>query len=358
MSRYVSILAGGSGTRLWPLSRSHQPKQLVPLLGDRSLVQATVDRVAPLIPHDHIVVVTEQSHADALREQLPELPSANVLVEPVRRGTAAAVGLAAQWIAHQDPRASMASLHADHAIRDPEEFRACLAATFTLAESAPWLVTLGIRPSSPHTGMGYIQPGEPLGTFGGKEAFRAARFVEKPDQATAERFLTEGYLWNPGYFIFQVQTILDAFAQLLPELQGPLSVIGSAFGSPGEAAILREQYPKLRVETIDYGIMERAEQLATMPADFGWSDIGSWAEVWEMSAQDAAGNAARGIHADLDSTNLLVLGSGKPVITLGLHDLTVVDLPDVLLICPRERAQDVKALVEQLQKDPRFKDLL
>ena len=155
MSRYVSILAGGSGTRLWPLSRSRQPKQLVPLLGDRSLVQATIDRVAPFVPHDHIVVVTEQSHADALREQLPELPAANVLVEPVRRGTAAAVGLAAQWIAHQDPQASMASLHADHAISDPEEFRACLAAAFALAESAPWLVTLGIRPSSPHTGMGY-----------------------------------------------------------------------------------------------------------------------------------------------------------------------------------------------------------
>lgn len=357
MSRYVTILAGGSGTRLWPMSRSERPKQLLALFGARSLVQATVDRVAPLVPHERILVVTEATHAEGIRAQLPELPRDNIVVEPVRRGTAAAVGLAAQWIAQRDPGATIASLHSDHAVRDPAEFRACLSAAFALAESDRWLVTLGVRPTSPHTGMGYIQVGEPLGVYEGRQAHRALRFVEKPDRPTAERFIGAGYVWNPGYFIWRVNVILEEFARLLPELHGPLSAIGAALGTADEGRVLGEQYPRLRVETIDYGVMERADRLATIPADFGWNDIGSWAEVWEMSSRDEEGNVVRGDHMGVDTRGSLIFGSDKPIFTLGVDDLVVVDLPDALLLCRRDRAQEVRALVERLQEDPRHKRL-
>src|SRR5687767_12864196 len=223
VNRYVAILAGGSGTRLWPLSRSTLPKQLLPLLGDRSLVQATVDRVAPLVGHDHILIVTEASHADQLREQLPELPTENILVEPTRRGTAAAVGWGAAAIASRDPGASVASLHSDAAVTDPDEFRACLTAAFEVAEADDWLVTMGARPTSPHTGMGYIQVGPPIGTFNGRQVHRAERFVEKPDRATAERYMREGFVWNPGMFIWRVGVVLAEFERLLPPIYAGLS---------------------------------------------------------------------------------------------------------------------------------------
>lgn len=358
MSEYVSILAGGSGTRLWPLSRSHRPKQLLPLLGDRSLVQATVDRVAPLVPYERILVVTEASHSEQLREQLPELASENILTEPVRRGTAGAVGLAAQWIARRDPSAIMASLHSDHAIGDADDFRASLSAAFEVARAGDWLVTLGIRPSSPHTGMGYIEVGPSIGSYLGRMAHRAERFVEKPDRATAERFIQEGYLWNPGYFIWRVDVILRAFEQLLPDLHEHLSAIGAAMGTDAAQRVLDERYPLLRVETIDYGVMERAERIVTLPADFGWSDIGGWAELWDISARDGNGNVVRGDHFGLATSGSLIWGSSRPVFTLGIEDLVVVDLPDALLVCSRSHADQIKALIERLQTDPRASKLL
>ena len=358
MSEYVSILAGGSGTRLWPLSRSHRPKQLLPLLGDRSLVQATVDRVAPLVPYERILVVTEASHADQLREQLPELPKENILVEPVRRGTAAAIGLAVQWIARRDPSATMASLHSDHAVGDAEDFRRALSAAFEVARSGDWLVTLGIRPSSPHTGMGYIEVGESIGTFAGREAHRAVRFVEKPNRSTAEGFIAQGYVWNPGYFIWRIDVITRAFEKLLPDMQSHLAAIGAAMGQPNFDEVLGREYPRLRVETIDYGIMERADQIATIPADFGWNDIGGWGELWEISPKDAADNV---IHADglnVETVRSLVWGSGRPIFTLGVEDLVIVDLPDALLVCSRAQAEQLKTLIERLQADPERARLL
>ncbi|MBI4213197.1 MAG: mannose-1-phosphate guanylyltransferase [Chloroflexi bacterium] len=358
MSEYVAILAGGSGTRLWPLSRSHRPKQLLQLVGSRSLVQATVDRVLPLVPHERIVIVTEASHADQLREQLPELPRGNILVEPVRRGTAAAIGLAVQWITHRDPSATMASLHSDHAVGDEEDFRRCLSAAFEVARSGDWLVTLGIRPSSPHTGLGYIQVGAPIGVFRGLRAHRAIRFVEKPDRVTAEEFLAQGYVWNPGYFIWRVDVIRKAFETLLPDMQTHLAAIGEALGgADAEAALVRE-YPQLRVESIDYGIMERADRIATIPADFGWNDIGGWGEVWEISVKGDGDNVVRGDALALQTARSLVWGSDRPIFTLGVEDLVIVDLPDALLVCSRAQAEQLKVLIERLQADPKRAKLL
>jgi len=352
VSRYVAILAGGSGTRLWPLSRSHRPKQLLPLLGDRSLIQATVDRVAPLVPHECILVITEASHAEDLRAQLPELPADNIVVEPTRRGTAAAVGLAATIIGHRDPAATMASLHADHAVAQPDEFRHCLGAAFAVAESGDWLVTMGIKPSSPHTGMGYIEVGPEIGTFDGLTAHRAVRFVEKPDVDMARQFVSEGYLWNPGYFLWQIPVILEAFARLLPKMHEPLSDVGKVLGSSDEGAALRDAYGRMPTETIDYGIMERSKNVATIPSDFGWTDIGSWRELLQMAPKDADGNVAKGDHVGVATKRTLVYAADRPIFTVGVEDLIIVDAGDALLVCRPDQAERVKELVERLQADP------
>jgi len=358
VSDYVAILAGGSGTRLWPLSRSHRPKQLLRLLGDRSLVQATVDRVRPLVPTERILVVTEASHAADLRTQLPELPSENVLVEPSRRGTAAAVGLAATVIGHRDPDATMASLHSDAAVLNAEEFRRSLAAAFQLAVADDWLVTLGIKPASPHTGMGYIQVGPVLGEFAGRTAHQAIRFVEKPDRATALRFIDEGYVWNPGMFIWRVAVILSQFERLLPDTYRVLREIGRALGPAQESAVLQQEYATIVPQAIDFGIMERADHIATIPSDFGWSDVGSWGEILAIAPKDADANVVRGEHLGIDTRRTLVYAEDRPVFTLGVEDLVIVSLPDAVLVCHRDRAEHVRQIVERLEADPARADLL
>jgi len=328
------------------------------LLGDRSLLQATVDRVAPLVPPERILVVTEASHADELREQIPEIPAENVIVEPARRGTAGAVGLGAIHIARRDPGATMASLHSDAAVLDAEEFRRSLTAAFEVAEAGDWLVTLGIQPSSPHTGMGYIQVGEEIGVYGGRRAHRAVRFVEKPDQPTAERYVAEGYLWNPGMFIWRTEVIMQQFEEHLPPIFTALKQIGDAVGTARSDELLHDIYPGVPVETIDYGIMERARDVATIPSDFGWSDVGSWSELLAISPKDGAGNAVRGNHLLLESQGNLVFGTDRPVFTFGVDDLVVVNLPDAVLICSRDRAEQLKTLVEEVQSSGRYPELL
>jgi mannose-1-phosphate guanylyltransferase len=358
VSRYVAILAGGSGTRLWPLSRSKRPKQLLSLLGERSLIQSTVDRVVPLVGEDHIVIVTEASHADDVRAQLPELPPGHVLVEPARRGTAAAVGLGAAWISSHEPGATMASLHSDHVVPDPAEFRECLTAAFEMAESDAWLISLGVRASSPHTGMGYVQVGDAVGTFNGRAGHRAVRFVEKPDRATAERFMNEGYVWNTGMFVWSVPTILAAYEALLPEIHGPLMEISDALGTEREGETLRALYPAIPVQTIDNGIMERAERIGTVPSYFPWSDVGNWSELFQIAPKDTNGNAVQGAHLGLETRGSLIHAGAKPIFTMGVDDLVIVDLPDALLVCNRESAERLKELVDGLQADPRWIDLI
>lgn len=334
------------------------PKQLLTLVGDRSLVQATVDRVRPLVPPERILIVTEASHAEILRAQLPEIPASNVIVEPARRGTAAAVGLAAVHISSREATATMASLHSDHVVLDPEGFRASLSAGFEVAEADPWLISLGIRPSSPHTGMGYIEVGAPIREFPSCVAHRAVRFVEKPDPDTAARFVREGYVWNTGMFVWRVGAILAEFARLLPQIHGPLGQIGLALGTVEEQRVVEREYARIPIETIDYGIMERAAAVATIPSAFGWSDVGSWGELLQIGDKDADGNLFRGQHLAIGTRGTLVYGTDRPVFTLGVQDLVIVDLPDALLVCHRDEAERVKQLVEQVQSRPDWRSLL
>jgi mannose-1-phosphate guanylyltransferase len=343
---YVAILAGGEGTRLWPLSRTRRPKQLLQLSGERTLIQQTVDRLRPLVDPERILIVTERSHADDLRAQLPELPDSSIVVEPTRRGTAAAVLLAALHVHERAPGATWASLHSDAFITDDDEFRRTLAAALATASSGDHLVTTGIEPKFPAVGYGYIQRGELLGQVQDFPVYSVVRFVEKPDLETAQQYVNSGeYLWNPGVFVWKNTTLLDAFRKHQPDIYAALTA--------ASLADIDRVYPNAPRETIDVGIMERATNVATIPARFGWSDIGSWAELWELSSGDADGNVALGPGQVLtaDSRGNLVFASGRAVALVGVEDLVVVETDDAVFVCPRDRAQDVRLIVQRLRAD-------
>jgi mannose-1-phosphate guanylyltransferase len=342
--RFVAILAGGEGTRLWPLSRSRRPKQLLPLNGKRSLIQQTVDRLMPLVGPEHVLIVTEQSHAEDLRAQLPELPDTSIVVEPTRRGTAAALLLAALHVQARAPDATWVSVHSDSFIADDAEYRRTVAAALDAAATGEFLVTTGVEPRFPATGYGYIHKGERVREIDGFPLHRVARFVEKPDLPTAEAYLRSGeYLWNPGVFAWKNTTLLEAFRRHLPDV---IETLTSA-----ELAEIDRVYPRARRETIDIGIMEPATNVATIPATFGWSDIGSWAELFELAADTPQANVSLGSGRVLteDSRGNLVFADGRAVALVGVSDLVVVETDDAVFVCPRERAQDVRLIVQQLR---------
>ena len=344
---HVAILAGGEGTRLWPLSRGRRPKQLLSLDGSqRSLIQQTVDRVRPLVPPERILIVTERSHAADLRAQLPELPDASILVEPTRRSTAAALLLAALHVGARAPEATWASLHSDAFILDDDEFRRTLAAALAAASTGDYLVTTGLRPTYPATGYGYIQLAEQLREVQGYPLHRVDRFVEKPDLETARRYVTEGsHLWNPGVFVWKNSALLAAFQRHQPEI---LRVLTSA-----PLAQIEQVYRSAPKESIDVGIMEPSANVATIPATFRWNDVGSWAEVWQIASdRDPRGNVyrGRGRHIEVDTRNNLVVADARTVAVVGVEDLVVVETEDAVFICPRDRAQDVRQVVRKLQE--------
>ena len=354
---YAVIMAGGGGTRLWPLSRKRRPKQSLQLLGERTMFQISVDRLAPLFTPDRILVVTSAAYAEDLRAQCPSLPEANFIIEPGPRGTAPAIGLAALHVAGRDPRGVMACLTADHFMGNEQRFRDLLSAAAEVA-AQDFLVTLGIQPTFASTGFGYIQRGEPLGTFGGFEAFRAVRFKEKPAQTEAEAMLQDGlHTWNSGMFVWRVERILAEFERQMPDFHAILREIQAT------PAALETAWERAPNSTLDYGIMEGADQVAVIPAaGLAWNDIGSWEALFEVLDQDPAGNVVVGAeHLGIGTSGTLVHSARdgrRLVATLGVNDLVIVDTGDVLLICPRERSQEVRELVERLKQRPDGKDYL
>ena len=349
MQLYALIMAGGSGTRLWPRSRPQHPKQFLDITGDLTMLQEAQVRLVPLIPPERVWVATNQGYVDIVKRQLPVVPVANILGEPAGRGTAAAIGLAAIHLRRREPGAVMVVLTADHLIKDTQTFRSALAAATEVAEDG-WLVTLGIRPTYPETGYGYVQRGEPLRAVDGIEAYRVARFAEKPDGATAEQFLRTGeYAWNSGMFIWQVERILGEMEQHMPELYAGLIEIERSLGTPEADRILAQVWPNLPNKTIDYGIMEKAKRVAVLPVEIGWNDVGSWAAVYDVLPHDEHDNAVVGRHLTTGTRGSLVYAPKRLVATFGLEDMIVVDTEDVILIGPRSQSQDVKQLVAMFQ---------
>ena len=346
---YAVIMAGGGGTRLWPLSRKNRPKQSLQLLGDRTMFQLSVERLAPLFPPERILVVTNAAYAAGLRQQCPSLSEANFILEPSPRGTAPAIGLSALHIRRRDPEGLMACLTADHFIGDEARFRDALSAAGQTARQG-FLVTLGIKPTYASTGYGYIQRGAALQTIGNWEVFRAARFKEKPKQSEAEAMQADGgHSWNSGMFIWRVDRILAEFARQMPGFYKQLLEIEAT------PSALEQIWVNAPTATIDYGIMEGADEVAVIPAEgLGWSDIGSWESLLEVLIPDEAGNVVvGGEHLGLSTTGSLIHsshGQRRLVATIGVSDLVIVDTGDVLLICPRERSQEVRAIVEQLKQ--------
>jgi mannose-1-phosphate guanylyltransferase len=349
------VMAGGSGTRFWPLSRRSRPKQFLPLAGGAPLLRATVERLPPLVEAQRVRVVCGPSHAAAVRKMLPELPKANVVVEPCARNTAPCVGLAALHVAAEDPKGVMLVLPADHHIARPAAFRDALGAAARVAASGA-IVTVGVKPTRPETGYGYLKVGRAVdGKVRLKKGLapRAVeRFVEKPDVATAERYLADGaYLWNSGIFAFRADVILEEIRRALPDLGQRLGEIAAAIGTGGYARALGRAFPACPSISIDYGVMEKSDRIAVVPGDFGWSDVGSFAALPEVRAADAQGNVAEGEALILDGRDNVVLArKDRPVALIGLDGVVVVDAGDALLVCKKDRAQDVRQAVDALQK--------
>jgi mannose-1-phosphate guanylyltransferase len=348
MSLYPVIMAGGSGTRFWPLSRRSRPKQFLPLASNKPLITETVDRLDGLARRKDVFVVCGRVHAPAVRRLVKGLPPANVLVEPVARNTAPAIALAAIHVAKRDPQGVVAVLPSDHHIADVGGFRRQLEEAARVAEQG-FIVTVGIHPSRPDTGYGYIRLGEPISAAGGARKVRA--FVEKPDVDTAKEYLASGeYVWNGGIFVFRADVMLEAFRALMPELHTGIERIRAALGKRTYPGVLAREFPKFPAISIDYGVAEKAANIAVVPGEFGWSDVGSFAAVPQVRSADAHGNVVSGKNSfAIESRDCIVLGTGRAIAVLGMSGVVVVDAGDAVLVVPRERSQDVRKVVDALR---------
>lgn len=350
---YAVIMAGGGGTRLWPVSRKKRPKQMIPLVEERTLFQATVQRLQGILLPERMLVVTVTEQAEALMAQAPEIPPENFLLEPQPRGTASVVGLAAAVLQRRDPNAVMAVLPSDHYIRNRDLFFLLLRVAADVAKK-DYLVTLGITPTYPATVYGYIQRGEALPELFYYPAYRVVRFQEKPDERQAREMLRSGnYSWNSGMFVWRAAAILGEIGRQMPDLKNALDEIMGAWDGPRQGATLQSVWARLKPETVDYGIMEHAEKVAVLPASgLEWSDIGNWDSLFDVLMPDKDGNIVfSSHHVPIETANSLIYGnnSGRLIVTIGVDNLIIVETDDVLLVCRKDQAPKVRQVVAQLK---------
>jgi mannose-1-phosphate guanylyltransferase len=351
---FAVIMAGGVGTRFWPRSREKTPKHLLQIFGKGTMIQNTVRRLEPVVQPSEVFVVTNKLQKTQVVKQLPNVPEDNILQEPVGRNTAPCIGLAALHIRRLDPDAVMIVLPADHLIANEAEFQRVLHLAVETARDSSSLLTIGITPTHPETGYGYIQflneDGEHNPYFQ-KGVLRVKTFAEKPNLQTAERFLSSGdFLWNSGMFVWRADAILTQIQRCMPEMHGELMKIEKEIGSPRYQQTLETVYGMIRGISIDYGVMERADAVYVIPGSFGWNDIGSWDEVYRVSGKDDSGNSITGKVIQQDTRGSFVFSPDKVVAMIGVEDLIVVNTDDALLICKRGRSQDVKEIADYLKR--------
>ncbi|RXK56056.1 mannose-1-phosphate guanyltransferase [Oleiharenicola lentus] len=359
--RFVVIMAGGRGERFWPQSCAATPKHLLPIVGDKTMLAQTVDRVAGVVPRENIFVLTTQAQQAGCRGACPDLPAGNIVAEPMGRDTAAATGLAMLLVKQRSPGAAFAMLPADHVIHDVKEYAALLNVAFESAESADVLVTLGIKPTAPETGFGYIQQAGPWKRVGGRDVMSVKRFVEKPNLETAKRYLSSGeYFWNAGMFVWRVPVVEAAFRAHASELYAGLTKLESAAKSAGGwTAALPEVYPTLPRISVDYALMEKSTNVVVVPATFDWDDVGAWPAIAKHFTPDSAGNVLRGLAmVEGGANNIVVSESGHLTAVVGASDLVVVHTAQATLVCPKDKAQDIKALLKRLGEDAALRKFL
>jgi mannose-1-phosphate guanylyltransferase len=351
-NNYVAIMAGGIGSRFWPMSRTDYPKQFLDILNTgRTLIQATFDRFALFIPKENIFVVTAEQYRHIVADQLPEMPEANILCEPSRKNTAPCIAYIAYKLRQSNPEANLICAPADHIILEPEAFKTTCLQALDFTASIKALVTLGIKPTHPNTGYGYIQfEQQPVAT----NVFKVKTFTEKPDKEMARTFLLSGdFLWNAGIFVWQVKNIVAAFEKFLPEMHDVFDTEKLNFGTENEKAAIDRIYPQCTNISIDYGIMEKAENVYIIPSSFGWSDLGTWASAYDNLDKDYLENAVAGNNVMvIDATKNMVHADNRKLVLLqGLDDFIVVDTDDVLLICKKDKEQEIKEYVAEVKRN-------
>jgi len=356
---YAVIMAGGTGTRFWPKSTSKHPKQFLKLFGKETMIQQTVNRLSPDINSENVLVVTNADYISFVENQLPSVPSHQIIGEPVARNTAPCVAAAAAILHKIDPESTMIVLPADHRIENRERFLKVLKGAADLASETESLITIGIRPSRPETGYGYIQyNSDKQKTAGDFSAYSVQNFTEKPDAETAETFLKSGdYVWNSGMFIWKTSSVLNAFKEHLPEIYSLAQALIKSEIKDEDVADFYQACPSI---SVDYGIMEKAENVHVIPAEFGWNDVGSWRSVHDLSEKDGQENALDPEDSVVlkSRSNLVQSDSGKQVVLIGVENLAVVETDDAILVLNLDHDQDVKKVVEQFKADPEKKDLI
>ncbi len=354
---YAVIMAGGSGSRLWPLSRRSRPKQSLVITGGRSMFQHAVERLEGLFQFERILVVTVADQVGLLKKECPEIPSQNYIIEPMPRGTASVVGLAAIALRQVDPQATMAILTADHLIANEAHLQDLLKAAYEVAQER-YLVTLGITPSYPATGYGYIQKGDGLGGFQNLDAFRVKRFKEKPNPEQAEKLVSDGkHVWNSGMFIWRMDVVMSEIERQMPDLHEKIIEVETGWARDKHLQTPESVWSTIKPETIDYGIMENAQQAAVIPTvDLGWDDIGSWESLFDVLQSDPSGNIVmRGEHLAFDTQGTLICedSADRLIVTVGVNDLIIIDSGDAVLVCDRKQAQRVRDVVNLLKENGR-----
>lgn len=344
MKLYAVIMAGGSGTRFWPRSRAQKPKQLLKIFGERTMIQTTVDRLEGLIPADRILIITNRLHREEIINQLPSLPPDNIIAEPVGRNTAPCVMLAAKIIQGFEPDAVTVVLPADHLIREKDNFQATLLKAAEYAYSEKRLMTIGIVPTRPETGYGYIQVDE----SGADRIYPVKSFAEKPNYSTALRFLESGdFYWNSGMFIWRNDVILEEMEMFLPEMNNQFTQLKFDGGFPTEQS-LSGVFSEVTPISIDYGVMEKSRRVSLITSDFNWSDVGSWEEVYQLGEKDEEANSVTGNVFSYNTTGSYIYSPDKFTAVIGADNLIVINTADALLVCRRDKAQDVKKAVDFL----------
>lgn len=349
----IVILAGGVGTRLWPVSRKRQPKQTQPFIGNKTLLQKTYDRIRRGFGANDIYISTNYESLRVIRKQLPRVPRKNFILETAKRDTAAAIGLAAAYIAKDFPEEVVFMANADHFIRNEREYiRLVRLAEKTIKKDPHYSLLIGIRPTYPETGYGYVKINKLYKQAGNDEIFFGQRFIEKPNREKAEKYAKSwDYLWNSAMFCWRVDYLLELYRRLLPKHYAVLMRIQPSLGTDKEKRVVTREYAKMKAISVDYGIMERTKKLLVIPASFDWADVGHWRAVQDILTKRKGENVVRGKPITIDSNNNLIYSYSKKLITtIGINDMIIIDMEDCLLVCTRDRAQDVKKVVQELKK--------